>query len=350
MSPKISIIIPVYNAGKYLLKCLNSVVAQTYSNLEIICVDDSSRDESLSIIKGIAQNDIRIKIIQKENEGVSLARNVGLKVATGEYVMFVDADDWIDKDTCKIALSAILQENADVMMWTYVSEHTNKSQKKEVFCKDKVVFEKQEVMELLHRRFIGLVGKELYEPEKADSLSTVWGKLYRRKLIADHGVLFPDIRKIGTYEDGMFNLLLFKFVDKAVYINRAMYHYRRTNQNSVTSNYNAKLAKQWYNLFDLMDYYIKSNLLSDSYQEALKNRIVFSVLGLGLNIMHSDLPVFEKVAELKNIIMERKYAQAVQNFELSYLPLKWKIFYGCAKHQNTLGLFLILSVLKRIIS
>ncbi len=91
--PLISIIIPVYNVEKYLSKCLDSVINQTYKNLEIICINDSSQDNSLKILKRYAEIDSRIKVIVKENEGVSEARNRGLDVSNGEYIMFVDADD-----------------------------------------------------------------------------------------------------------------------------------------------------------------------------------------------------------------------------------------------------------------
>ncbi|HAS37211.1 MAG TPA: glycosyltransferase family 2 protein, partial [Ruminococcaceae bacterium] len=95
MSALVSIIIPVYNLEKYIKHCLESVVNQTYKELEIICIDDGSTDGSAEIIKSMAENDPRIKYIYQENAGVSAARNKGLDTATGEYVMFVDGDDYI---------------------------------------------------------------------------------------------------------------------------------------------------------------------------------------------------------------------------------------------------------------
>ena len=112
----ISIIVPVYNAEKFLTKCLDSIINQTYKNIEIICVDDDSSDKSSKILNEFAEKDKRIKVIHKANEGVSLARNVGLESAKGNYILFVDSDDWIEQSTCEVAINKIIEENADIIM------------------------------------------------------------------------------------------------------------------------------------------------------------------------------------------------------------------------------------------
>ena len=112
----ISIIIPVYNAEKYLPQCLDSIIHQTYSYLEIICINDASTDGSLRVLNQFAENDPRVHVVDKPNEGVSRARNIGLQIATGQYIMFVDADDWIDADTCEKALAAMDNNQADIVM------------------------------------------------------------------------------------------------------------------------------------------------------------------------------------------------------------------------------------------
>ena len=101
----ISIIVPVYNAAPYLPQCLDSLVNQTYRDIEIICVNDGSTDNSLDILKAYAERDSRILVIHQENQGLSDARNKGLENARGEWVMFVDSDDWIGTDCCKTLLS-----------------------------------------------------------------------------------------------------------------------------------------------------------------------------------------------------------------------------------------------------
>lgn len=118
--PKVSIIIPVYNVEKYLRQCLDSVVNQTLTDIEIICVNDCSPDNSLSILKEYAENDNRIKIIDlKENVGLGQARNIAMQQATGEYIMFVDSDDWLELVACKKAYDRINTNESDVCFFTY---------------------------------------------------------------------------------------------------------------------------------------------------------------------------------------------------------------------------------------
>ena len=110
----LSFIVPVYNAEKYLKKCVESILNQTFQDFEVIFIDDASTDKSLDILNSYAY-DKRIKIITKANEGVSLARNCGLELARGEYLMFVDADDWIDKNTSEVMVDVIKKKQADVV-------------------------------------------------------------------------------------------------------------------------------------------------------------------------------------------------------------------------------------------
>ena len=116
MNETISIIIPVYNVEKYLNKCLNSVIEQTYKNIEVILIDDGSTDNSGKICDEYAKNDIRIKIIHQQNGGVSTARNNGLEHATGKYITFVDSDDYIEKEMIETMAKKIMKKNADIVI------------------------------------------------------------------------------------------------------------------------------------------------------------------------------------------------------------------------------------------
>lgn len=335
--PLISVIIPVYNVEQYLSQCLGSVINQTYPNLEIICVNDASSDGSLEILNQFAENDQRVRVIGKQNEGVSRARNVGLQSANGEYVMFVDADDWIETDTCEKALVAMYDNEADVIMWSYVSEYGASNSPKTIFP-DNCVFERQEILNRLHRRFIGIVGEELEHPELADAICPVWGKLYKRSLIVQSGAAFIDLAEIGTYEDGMFNLETFFYANKVVYLNQCLYHYRRSNTTSVTSAYREELFGLWQNLYQRMGQYIQEKNLPAIYNEALQNRIALGVLGLTLNVSGAQKRFFEKRKELREILKIEKYHTALTSLDISRMPKKWKLFYGCAQYGNASAL------------
>ena len=171
---KISIIIPMYNAEKYIARCLESVINQSFNDIEIIIVNDGSTDKSLEICRKYAEVDERIVILNKENNGVSVARNQGMNVATGEYVMFVDSDDWIDESMCQDLYKRISECNADICFCNNIKEYGNKSEYidfgdskdvinldeiKEVILslieeKDKKIAHRRELLEALVQSFI----------------------------------------------------------------------------------------------------------------------------------------------------------------------------------------------------
>ena len=125
--PKISIIIPCYNAEKYLPKCLDSLINQTLKDIEIICVNDGSTDGSLSILKDYGKKDNRIVIIDKENSGPSSCRNIGIEKATGEFIQFVDSDDWIEPETCEVCYQKSLENDVDMVSFNAVMIHSKKT-------------------------------------------------------------------------------------------------------------------------------------------------------------------------------------------------------------------------------
>lgn len=126
-SPLVSIVLPVYNVEKYLPICLDSILNQTYQNIELVCVNDGSPDNCGQILEKYAAMDERILVIAQKNQGLSGARNTGMRYAHGEYIMFVDSDDWIEAETCEVAVSAALKYGADLVMWSYVREYGQES-------------------------------------------------------------------------------------------------------------------------------------------------------------------------------------------------------------------------------
>lgn len=339
MLDMISVIVPVYNAEQYLDECLNSIKAQTYSDLEIICVNDGSTDRSKKIVESFCQQDSRFTLLDIENNGVSNARNHAIEIAKGKYIMFVDADDWIDAETCEIAIKMIRKHEADVVMWSYMSENDGGPSPKKIFNGNKI-FETHETVGKLHQRFVGITGKELSHPEMADSLCPVWGKLYKKNVIVDNEVKFVDLEKIGTYEDGLFNLEVFGHINKAIYLDGYYYHYRRNNSNSTTAKYNERLFEQWENLYKIIGEYIKMNHLTESYRCALNNRIALGILGQTLNVNSSNKSFLKKQKELKRILKDQEIHNALLNLKIAEMPIHWKMFYSFAKFENAFGLLI----------
>lgn len=213
--PLISIIIPVYNMELYLDQCLNSIVNQTYSELEIILVNDGSTDNSLNIMKKYALEDKRFIIINQDNSGLSAARNIGIDSSHGEYVGFVDSDDWVESDMFECLLKALLENGADISCCGRYIVKDNYSVKSFYLSKPYVFKNHEEAH------------KELLKESIIDS--AMWDKLFKRELFNDIQMPVGEI-----YEDIAIIYKLFFKADKIVHIGQSEYYYRKRN-NSITS-------------------------------------------------------------------------------------------------------------------
>ena len=196
MKPKISIIVPIYNVEEYLRRCLDSLLTQSLTDIEVIAINDGSPDSSLQILKDYALKDNRLKIIDQSNSGVSSARNAGIEAATGEYIGFVDPDDWIDKEMYKIMYQTAVTEQADIVMCSYIREFGSHSKEKEFHLPEKVCYYDDEVKTNIMRRLVGPLNDEVGNPEMLDAWGTVWSKLYKVDLIKENGIKFTDLSKL----------------------------------------------------------------------------------------------------------------------------------------------------------
>lgn len=343
-NPLISIIVPVYNVEPYLSRCLDSLINQTMIEIEVICVNDGSKDKSLEILKDYASRDERIIVIDQPNSGVSIARNNALQKVRGEYYMFVDSDDWLDSETCEVAYSYAKQNNADCLMFSYTKEFDNHSLVNHIFGDDYFVWGKEEVEKSFHRRLFGPLGKELSEPHNADILVTPCMQLFKTEKFKS--LTFVDIRKVGTFEDGLYQMNLYRKCDKFVYIDQPFYHYRKTNEGSITTRYKADLYERWQHLYDIIDSYISEWKLSEKYQKALSNRIAIGVLGLGLNQVHSNNSLLQGGRKMNQMLSSVRYEKAFANLDISLMPLPWKVFFFLAKHNLTIFLFTMLKLIE----
>lgn len=337
----ISIIVPVYNVERYLGQCLDGLTWQTYADIEIVCVNDGSTDASAGILAGYAARDSRVKVITQENGGISAARNRAVEEARGEWMMFVDSDDWIDAETCEKAMKIAVDYAADVVLWAYVREFEDGRQLPRPLMAYNKKFEGEELRQL-HRKIVGPLGEELRDPTLLHSWGTVWGKLYRREVIA--GTKFIDTRIVGSAEDVLFNVEVFGRAAIAVYINEAMYHYRKLNA-SFTGGYNARLNERWVNLYAAMSDVINREGLGAGFREALDSRIALGLIGQGLNECKSPAKRSEKIKAIKEIITARQYRDAVAGLPLNHFPPHWRLFFWAAKRGNATILYILLRLI-----
>lgn len=344
-TPMVSIIVPVYNVEQYLSQCLDSLVTQTYQNIEIICVDDGSTDASSEILAEYALKNSRVRVIRQENSGLSAARNVGFSFAMGEYVMYVDSDDWIDVETCDTAVSVAIKHGADVVFWPYIREFIGTQRPKTLFFDDRIVFDKERFFEQVYKTIVGLHGDFLKHPENADTLVTAWGKLYRRKLLVENNAAFVNTKEIGT-EDALFNMQALKSVECGVYVRKYFNHYRKNNATSLTSTHKPNLNVQWKRLFEHMLHTIEDVPHNEELLAALNNRISLSIIGLGLNAL--ALPNREALMEIRGILSEKEYRAAIKTLPMRYFPPHWWVFFACCKLNFASGVFLLLKCMERI--
>ncbi len=345
MKPKVSIIVPIYNMERYLKRCLNSLVNQSLTELEIITVNDGSKDNSLGILREYASRDSRFKVINQTNQGVSSARNAGLDRAKGEFIGFVDPDDWIDERMYQTLYEQAKSIEAEIAMCSYVREFGTHSKDKEFDLPKRRIFDKEEVRELL-RRLVGPINEEVGNPEMLDAWGTVWSKIYRSDLIQEYRVRFVDLKEIGTNEDSLFNLNVLYLAQKLIFMNQPLYHYWRENDQSITSNYKPNLVNQFFKLYEKMGSFIEEKKLNQTYEKALRNRICMNTLGLGFNSISDgkETSHFTKLKRIGELLNDERIIESFKEFELNQFSISWRLFYFCAKSRFSIGYYVLLQM------
>lgn len=343
-NPLVSIVLPVYKVEPYLRQCMDSILNQSYKNIEVICVNDGSPDKCTEILREYAAKDDRVVIIEQVNQGVAAACNNGTDRAAGKYITYVGSDDWIEPEAIETMVDAIKKYDCDVVMFNYYREYGQHTLKKHIFDKPIIVFD-EEGCRQLHRRQSGIIGKELAEPENADALCSMATKLYKLDVIQKNGVQYIDNQLVGTYGDGIFNLMYFEYVHKAVFIDRYLYHYRKTNPTSNTTAYKQGFPQKWNNLFDVIENYIDEKNLGDDFREGLSNRIALAVIGLGLNAMANTEGNKPIKTEIYGILHDGRVHEALIRLNTSPMLLHWKVFFSCARTGNTAFVYMLLKAI-----
>lgn len=219
--PLISVIVPVYKVEKYLNRCVESIVRQTYNNLEIILVDDGSPDFCPAMCDNWMKKDDRIKVVHKKNGGLSDARNTGMKIANGELISFVDSDDWIDKDMYQCLYETMKRDNSDI-----------------VACGVEMVWEGEKSSKMLTVHYRGVLNREEAMQALIDESwikQPVWNKLYKREIIQN--ILFP----IGKYhEDAFWSYQVIGAAEQVSVINYVGYYYWQRDDSIMGEGYSLK--------------------------------------------------------------------------------------------------------------
>ena len=286
----VSIIIPVYNIEKYIEECVNSVLVQSYKNFEVILVDDGSKDRSSIICDDLANLDNRIKVIHKKNGGLSSARNAGIKASKGDYIAFIDGDDyWDDRDFLKDVVKCLDESKAD-----FISFGLKKYYENEDFIQDtKYIFDRNLVDINNKKKTLDyLISNNLY-------ISSAWSKIVKRDIIMSNNLFYKE----GILsEDIDWSARLLIYADKIDVIDRAAYIYRY-RQNSISKSLGRKNIEDLIaNIENSISYIPKSDELKYEYM----SYIAFQYLTLMIvpNYVNEDLPkeVVSKIKELKYLL------------------------------------------------
>lgn len=269
-NPLVSIIVPIYNVEAYLDECIASIVNQSYTNLEILLLDDGSPDSCGSICDRWAAQDDRIQVVHKENSGVSDTRNLGIRMASGEYLLMPDSDDYLDLHAVSMLVQYALQYQAQCVLGG-CSRLLADGRIIPQPCTDHVLpcTTPQEIQQHILLRSLGGECKGITAIH-----DTVWTRLYSRQAILDSGIQFVDIQKIGS-EDSLFNTLFLSKISSAVLIPENFYYYRQ-NFRSITNTYTPAKLESFLRLYRLLK---AIPLLPDAqkYGQLLSSKILGSV-------------------------------------------------------------------------
>jgi len=309
--PKISVIVPIYNTAKYLRTCIDSVLSQSFGDFELILVNDGSPDESEEICKSYF--DSRVKYYYKENGGLSSARNFGLDKALGEYIVFIDSDDYIDKDCLEYLVEKIEEKKADIVLCGFYLQSGESAIP--VIAKSGL-FAGEEI------------NKAIVELKSKNLIDTSCNKIYRASFLRENNLIFPEGE---IFEDTCFNLTALSFKPLIFVSDKCFYHYVQ-HKGSVTKSYNEK---------KLETMKLRANLLKsvtsgvDSYCDYYYIKCVFSAIIDGF----LSLPKSEIKSVISKEISDNSFIEKANSAKFSGINAKAVCFVAKSGKVNLVFLF-----------
>ena len=317
--PRVSIVIPVYNAEKYLDRCIESAVNQIYKETEIILVDDGSTDSSFEICTKWAEKDRRIKVIHKPNEGAGFARNAGLDAATGDYVLFVDSDDYILPETVHKCVEAAVRDNSEIVLYGRADVLPNAAIKEKTIKTDKFYYEGSDVTEELLA--------SLCTRSKGLGFGVV-AKMLKVSTVKDNGVKFRSEREVLS-EDALFLAEYFAFVKRATIVPEHLYMCVLHGDSLSNKQYPDFQSKNNVFLSKIIDICDKNG-----YSQNVKNHLNARYLSYALagikRVVASGKTNKESVAGIKRLFKDEVLCSALSNEVLSLCSwaaaLFWQLF------------------------
>ncbi len=300
--PKISVIIPVYNVEQYLEKCLNSITGQTLKDIEIICINDGSTDNSLKILEDYQKNDSRIKIINKKNEGQGIARNEGLKIANGEYILFVDPDDWIEELWAfEFLYNKFIETNAQIIHFDFQSfsekkqkidsiKHFSKSIKKTLGVK---------ISDNSTYNWLNIPNLKFPEMEL-----TVWCRMFSTNFIKENNIFFAPFKHS---EDNIFIISACFLAKKMLYVEKVFYNYRKRENSALN-----KASNEYFSVFEnieLVKKFLLQNGFYERFEKAYRNYLIHTFASHYGCIPSENLD--EYLEKIQKVLSKKEYKKCI---------------------------------------
>lgn len=320
-SPKVSILIPVFKVPeKYLRRCIESCISQTLKEIEIIIVDDGSPDDCGKICDEYKNKDCRVKVIHKDNGGLSAARNTAYDQSLGEYITFLDGDDYLEKNACEISLSYAHKYDSQVVMFNQITEYPNSSRECISFSNDEINFNSKSQCKKLQERVLDFNGK----------IAQVFCKLIKKDLLDTYRIRHVDYLRQGA-EGFVFNIALFEHAESAYYIPKPLLHYTY-NENSIShtadDNNNHMIVK----CFEYVKDYIQGCDNAKELESALYKRMLYVICTTAITGYfnpHYNVPYKTKKKQFDVFLNEPLVTCALKNFRQENVGFQRKIILLC---------------------
>lgn len=334
---KVSIVVPVYNTSRYLEQCIKSILSQTYKNLEVLLIDDGSTDDSGVLCDSWARRDDRIMVYHKKNEGLGFTRNFGISKARGDYIFFVDSDDYLDVELIRKLVSLMRSEQAEGVKSGFIRFSENNKYNLNNYI-DQLFFGKEQI-DLLKEKFLGSL------PKGGDSVEMgATATLYSLKIIKKYQIMFPSEREIIS-EDLVFNLSYLKHIKK-FYVSSINGYYYRNTVTSLTRKYNKERFSKSLDLYRKIWTMLEADNLPQSAFMRLRKMLFINVRSClsqeKPNISMNDRRTI--LSNIKTICKNTDVQNAILVYPINQMKIRQRIFLRLVKNQKVTTLYVLLKL------
>ncbi len=335
MDKKISIIVPVFNVENYLKRCVESLINQTYKNIEILLIDDKSSDSSPKLCDELAKTDQRIKVVHKEkNEGLGFARNTGIENASGDYLMFIDSDDYIDLNTCMVAKEALEKYGADICCYFWADVFKNDIEKRSIIS-ETLVYENEQIA----RDFLAYcIAPKENENNKEYGISACTA-LYSAELIKENNVRFVSEREFIN-EDMLFRIELCKHIKKAVLIPDNLYYYFH-NHGTLTTKFKENRFEESVKMFKKVCEMCSFFNCEELYKRNIRYFLINTLVCIKQEVAHRKRLA---IPQIKKICLNACLINAISEYPIGCMPIQQRLFFIMIKNGRAKSVYLLTAI------